>query len=83
MRYIQDVLRVKGYLIHDLILILEITSQPKKIIEVSDELKFDSETMESLGLIINELVTNSYKYAFKPDADNILNLSINGITSLG
>ncbi|MBT8310726.1 MAG: sensor histidine kinase [Flavobacteriaceae bacterium] len=49
---------------------------PVKEINVSPELNFDSETMASLGLIINELITNSYKYAFKIGENNYLKFSV-------
>lgn len=43
----------------------------------SDNMKFDVDTAIPLGLIINEIITNSYKYAFKADKENKLNISIN------
>lgn len=47
MRYIQDVLRVKGYLIHDLILILEI------IIEFEEALEKDNYRDEHLEQLLS------------------------------
>ena len=48
----------------------------KKTINIDNDLIFDGDTTSNLGLIINELVTNSFKYAFKNDIDNTLNISI-------
>jgi two-component sensor histidine kinase len=48
--------------------------KPHKNIEIPSNLTFDAETMSSLGLIINELITNSYKYAFQADNENLLNI---------
>lgn len=48
----------------------------KKVINIPGTLTFDGETMVPLGLILNELITNSYKYAFKPNRDNLLNLEM-------
>jgi two-component sensor histidine kinase len=39
-------------------------------------LKFDVDTAIPLGLIINEIITNSYKHAFKTDKKNSLSISI-------
>lgn len=39
-----------------------------------EELSLDAETASSLGIIVNELITNSLKYAFTIDRDNQLNL---------
>jgi len=50
--------------------------QPKKTIDIPEDIIFDSENMSAIGLILNELITNSYKYAFKPNEDNFLELSI-------
>lgn len=47
-----------------------------KTINIDSNLIFDGDTTSNLGLIINELVTNSYKYAFKEDVVNSLNISI-------
>lgn len=76
---LEDV-NVKEY-IEQLIQLIEDTLsndalRPDKNIEIPGELVFDSETMASLGLILNELITNSYKYAFKPNIDNKLNISL-------
>ncbi|MDX1773423.1 sensor histidine kinase [Oceanihabitans sediminis] len=48
----------------------------KKIINIDKELIFDADTTANLGLILNELITNSYKFAFKKDKDNSLEISI-------
>lgn len=43
---------------------------------VSENMKFDVDTAIPLGLIINEIITNSYKYAFKADKENKLLITI-------
>lgn len=43
----------------------------------SENMMFDVDTAIPLGLIINELITNSYKYAFEKGKNNELNISIN------
>ncbi|MDP5104930.1 MAG: sensor histidine kinase [Polaribacter sp.] len=43
----------------------------------SKDMSFDVDTAIPLGLIINELITNSYKYAFKQGKENSLSISIN------
>ncbi|MGB5419696.1 sensor histidine kinase [Algibacter sp.] len=48
----------------------------KKTINIDSHLIFDGDTTSNIGLIINELVTNSFKYAFKKDSVNALNISI-------
>jgi two-component sensor histidine kinase len=40
-------------------------------------MEFDIDTAIPLGLIVNELITNAYKYAFDAAADNTLSISIN------
>lgn len=42
----------------------------------SEDMKFDVDTAIPLGLIINEIITNSYKYAFRNDKENNLSISI-------
>ncbi len=42
----------------------------------SKNVMFDIDTAIPLGLIINEIITNSYKYAFKNDKENSLSISI-------
>lgn len=42
----------------------------------SENVLFDVDTAIPLGLIINEIITNSYKYAFKKDKENNLSISI-------
>ncbi len=48
----------------------------KKEIKIPSDLNFDGETMLPLALIINELITNSYKYAFKSGNKNIIEIEI-------
>ncbi|AUC85961.1 hypothetical protein CW731_11955 [Polaribacter sp. ALD11] len=45
----------------------------------SKNMLFDVDTAIPLGLIINEIITNSYKYAFKNDKENKLSISINKV----
>ncbi len=47
----------------------------------SGSMFFDLDTAIPLGLIINELITNAYKYAFLDKKDNELNISINKLDS--
>ncbi|MCF6213789.1 MAG: sensor histidine kinase [Flavobacteriaceae bacterium] len=47
-----------------------------KTIINSKNMQFDIDTAIPLGLIINELVTNAYKYAFKTSGNHILNITI-------
>ncbi|WP_405564309.1 sensor histidine kinase [Polaribacter sp. Asnod6-C07] len=42
----------------------------------SKNMEFDVDTAIPLGLIINEIITNSYKYAFGSEKENILSISI-------
>jgi two-component sensor histidine kinase len=42
----------------------------------SKNMKFDVDTAIPLGLIINEIITNSYKYAFNTHKENKLSISI-------
>ena len=43
---------------------------------MSKNVMFDVDTAIPLGLIINEIITNSYKYAFKNDKENSLLISL-------
>jgi two-component sensor histidine kinase len=52
------------------------TIAPIKNIEVPSDLVFNIDTMIPLGLILNELITNSYKYAFLKDKENIISVSV-------
>lgn len=44
-----------------------------------DEILIDTQTAIPLGLILNELFTNAFKYAVKPDKDNKLTLHLEKI----
>ena len=46
----------------------------------SKHMLFDVDTAIPLGLIINELITNAYKYAFKDNENGKLNISIKKIS---
>jgi two-component sensor histidine kinase len=43
----------------------------------TEDISFDVDTAIPLGLIINELITNAYKYAFSNEHENVLTISIN------
>lgn len=45
-------------------------------IDVPDSLYFNMDTMTPLGLMINELLTNSYKYAFQNESSGTILVSI-------
>ena len=45
----------------------------------SNNMMFDIDTAIPLGLIINELITNAYKYAFKNNENNQLNIAIDKV----
>ena len=47
-----------------------------KEIVIDKDLYFDGDTSSDLGLIINELVTNSFKHAFKAHQSNTLSIKI-------
>ncbi|WP_348717139.1 sensor histidine kinase [Tenacibaculum sp. 190130A14a] len=72
--------RIKEY-ISQLIEFVEETIREKeliveKLVDIPNDLIFDAETTFNLGLIINELITNSYKYAFSRTEVNKLSLNI-------
>jgi len=48
-----------------------------EIINDVDDLKIHEDTINPIGLIINELVTNSIKYAFPDERKGIIRLSLN------
>ncbi len=48
----------------------------EKTITIDEDLIFDGDTTSNLGLIMNELVTNSFKHAFKLDKKNTLDITI-------
>lgn len=48
----------------------------QKTITIKEDLIFDGDTTANLGLILNELVTNSYKHAFEINKVNYLEISI-------
>ncbi|WP_420573745.1 sensor histidine kinase [Kordia sp.] len=47
-----------------------------KEINIDETLTFDGDTTANLGLIINELTTNSFKYAFKENQENNITITI-------
>lgn len=68
---------VKDY-IHNLVQSLcdsyNITSDKVKVNANIDDLNLDVDTMIPLGLVLNELVSNSFKYAFKENHPGVLNI---------
>lgn len=55
------------------------TYKPKLILEADENLAFDIDTAIPLGLILNELLTNSCKYAFDGKKDAILTIKIDAL----
>jgi two-component sensor histidine kinase len=70
---------VKEY-IHNLVKSLcdsyNITSDKVKVNANIDDLNLDVDTMIPLGLVLNELVSNSFKYAFKENHPGILDIQL-------
>lgn len=63
-------------------LVKELTSMYASTLNIktninTEDILFDVDTAIPLGLIINELITNAYKYAFTNEHVNILTISIN------
>ncbi|SEA53953.1 sensor histidine kinase [Bizionia paragorgiae] len=48
----------------------------KQKITINDDLIFDGDTTSNLGLIMNELLTNSFKYAFSYNKNNSFEISL-------
>lgn len=53
-----------------------ITNDKVKINVAIDDLNLDVDTMIPLGLVLNELVSNSFKYAFKEKQNGELNITL-------
>ena len=73
-------INVKGY-VEQLISFIDSTMGKPGIfisnsIQIPDNLSFNMDSMMPLGLIMNELATNSYKYAFDKKKKGLLNISI-------
>jgi len=68
--YINQLIDSVEYTLHDKTIVTT------KKIEIRNDLFFNIDTMIPLGLIVNELVTNSYKYAFTKNNTNTLSISI-------
>jgi two-component system, sensor histidine kinase PdtaS len=71
-------LRIKDY-IHELLTYIQDTNDKEglkiTLIENADDIELDIDTVVPLGLIINELVTNAYKYAFAGRQSGTIRLS--------
>ena len=61
--YVEDTVKYKALELHKEIVIIQ-------------ELYFDGDTSSDLGLIINELVTNSFKHTFREGRNNKLRIEI-------
>lgn len=53
-----------------------ITNDKVKVNINIDDLNLDVDTMIPLGLVLNELVSNSFKYAFKETTNGVLNIML-------
>jgi two-component sensor histidine kinase len=65
-----------GNLVQSLCDSYNITSDTVKVNANIDDLNLDVDTMIPLGLVLNELVSNSFKYAFKENHRGILNIEL-------
>lgn len=45
---------------------------------IDPQAELDSQTSFPMGIIINEFITNSYKYAFSPNQQGIIKIALNG-----
>jgi len=73
-------IKVKSY-IEQLVSFIEVAfdsdkAQPEKRIDIDSELVLNTNTMIPLGLVVNELVTNSYKHAFNKTKSEWLSIGI-------
>lgn len=50
--------------------------KPIKIIKEIDDIEFDSKAIFNLGIVVNEVVANSMKYAFSDREDGVLYVSL-------
>jgi len=72
-------IRVKEYintLVGSLCDSYNITSDKVKVNVDIDDLKLDVDTMIPLGLVLNELVSNAFKYAFTENRPGVLNIML-------
>lgn len=70
------------FLIRDLIDVYGIDKKVQLELGIED-VSFDMETLVPLGLIINELISNSLKYAFENRSDGIITVGLTQLTSAG
>lgn len=54
-------------------------NEVKTNIAIKERIEFDIDTAIPLGLILNELISNAYKYAFKPGIEGELNVSVKSL----
>lgn len=67
-------------LLAELANIYPVSSEVKSTLAAGDKIYFDIDTAIPLGLILNELVSNAYKYAFKEGKTGSLKVSILSLT---
>lgn len=65
-------------LVHNLFLSYRVNLNEHKLIMLLDNIDFDIDTSINLGIIINELVSNSIKYAFisETDSENVIKIEL-------
>lgn len=52
------------------------TQKPNKVFSGMENIKFNMDTIIPLGLILNELISNAYKYVYAPGKGNALHISL-------
>jgi two-component system, sensor histidine kinase PdtaS len=76
---------IENYLIELVAYLSEMFAKDGKTVDIevsAQKLEFDIDTAIPLGLIVNELVSNAYKYAFENQAKGNIKIGINALNDI-